>query len=108
VILQTVGSTSAKGIVVDDKVATDGTSHTLRYIQQDEIGFGLHNGIIIPFVAGSSITTDRATGNVSSGNVTLVAPDIDPNTGDLLYIENRRPISRSSDQTENIKLIVEF
>ena len=31
-----------------------------------------------------------------------------PNSGDIIYIENRKPISRASDQTEDIKLIVEF
>jgi hypothetical protein len=29
-------------------------------------------------------------------------------SGDILYVENRKPITRASDQTENIKLIVEF
>ena len=33
--------------------------------------------------------------------------EIDADT-DVLYQENRSPITRASDQTENIKLIVEF
>ena len=28
--------------------------------------------------------------------------------GDVMYIENRSPITRASDQTENVKLIIEF
>ena len=35
-------------------------------------------------------------------------PELDPDSGEVIYIENRKPISRSSDQTEDIKLIVEF
>ena len=35
-------------------------------------------------------------------------PELDPDSGDIIYIENRKPISRASDQTEDIKLIVEF
>jgi len=35
-------------------------------------------------------------------------PELQPDSGDIIYIENRKPISRSSDQTEDIKLIVEF
>ena len=31
-----------------------------------------------------------------------------PDSGNILYVENRKPISRASDQTEDIKLIVEF
>jgi hypothetical protein len=28
--------------------------------------------------------------------------------GDILYVENRSPVSRASDQVEDIKLIVQF
>ena len=34
--------------------------------------------------------------------------EMQPDSGEIIYIENRKPISRSSDQTEDIKLIVEF
>ena len=29
-------------------------------------------------------------------------------SGDIIYLENRKPIQRDSDQTEDIKIIVEF
>jgi hypothetical protein len=32
----------------------------------------------------------------------------DTDTGDVIYIENRAPITRAADQTENIKLVIEF
>ena len=35
-------------------------------------------------------------------------PEIDADSGDILYIENRAPITRAADQTENIKLVIEF
>ena len=34
--------------------------------------------------------------------------ELDRHKGDVLYIENRAPITRASDQTENIKLVIEF
>ena len=34
--------------------------------------------------------------------------EIDAGSGQILYVENRAPITRAADQTENIKLIVEF
>ena len=34
--------------------------------------------------------------------------EIAKNSGDIIYIENRRAISRASDQIEDIKLVVEF
>jgi hypothetical protein len=29
-------------------------------------------------------------------------------TGDLIYVENRTPVSRASNQAENIKFVVKF
>ena len=34
--------------------------------------------------------------------------ELDADTGDVIYVENRSPITRASDQTENVKLIIEF
>ena len=58
-----------------------------------------------------------ATGTPSSSSSTVDSavfasgysnPEVQPDSGDIIYIENRRPISRASDQTEDIKIIVEF
>jgi hypothetical protein len=38
----------------------------------------------------------------------LADPEIEANTGDLIYIENRRLITRAADQIEDIKLVIEF
>jgi hypothetical protein len=38
----------------------------------------------------------------------ITAPDVQPYTGDILYMENRRPIARASDQVEDLKIVVEF
>ena len=35
-------------------------------------------------------------------------PELAVDSGNIIYIENRKPISRASDQTEDIKLIIEF
>ena len=35
-------------------------------------------------------------------------PEAQPDSGDIIYIEQRSPIARAADQTENIKLIIEF
>ena len=36
------------------------------------------------------------------------AAELDADTGDVVYVENRAPITRASDQTENVKLVIEF
>ena len=39
--------------------------------------------------------------NVANGSMQI-------GSGDVIYIENRAPVARASDQTEDIKLIIEF
>ena len=39
---------------------------------------------------------------------TVTKPDINIFSGELLYVENRAKITRSPDQTETTKLVVEF
>ena len=40
--------------------------------------------------------------------VDITLAEIDADTGDVMYVENRSPITRAADQTENVKLIIEF
>jgi len=36
------------------------------------------------------------------------APELNRDTGSVIYVENRRAISRAADQTEDIKVVVEY
>jgi hypothetical protein len=48
-----------------------------------------------------------ATG--TTGTITAIAnSQLEPYSGDVLYIENRSPISRAADQIEDVKLVIEF
>ena len=38
----------------------------------------------------------------------LAAPEIENNSGEVIYVENRRLITRAPDQIEDIKLVIEF
>jgi hypothetical protein len=52
-----------------------------------------------------------ATGNSSDAQFTVLAKyegELVPGSGEVVYIENLAPISRSNNQTETIKLILEF
>jgi hypothetical protein len=100
----TQATTGAVGYVVDFNSSTK----VLRYIQPQFTDQGVDtNGNATAFASTHTVTgaTSSATGTPSSHDVT---PELTHDTGDILYIENRKPISRASDQTENIKLIVEF
>ena len=60
---------------------------------------------LVSFAASESITSaSSATGEIDTVN----NPEIDYYSGQVVYVENRAPITRAADQTENIKLIIEF
>ena len=110
-------STGAVGKVVE----YDSTNRILYYIQTRFNDEGLDsNGNLTAFSGANVVTgqdssatgtpdadSDSAVNNVSFTNG-YSASELDADTGDVIYLENRTPITRASDQTENVKLIVEF
>ena len=114
------------GQFVEGETITGGTSNATATVLVDDT----RNKYIYvtsqqKFVTGEVITgaTSGATGTpqtTGSETVTLANnntviftsgyanPELEPDSGDIIYIENRKPIQRASDQTEDIKLIIEF
>ena len=98
------------------------------YYQQERFGdFGTNSttGAYVAFSGANLITgaTSGATGTpqtTGSETVTLANnntivftsgyanPELAYDSGDIIYVEERSPITRASDQTENVKLIIEF
>jgi len=118
----TQASTGAVGKVVE----WDSTLGLLYY-QQERFGdFGTNNttGAFASFSGTNLITgaDSGATGTPSSTTETVTLtngsslsltsgyanPELQPDSGLVLYLENRKPIQRDTDQTEDIKLIIEF
>ena len=110
-------TTGAVGKVVE----WDSTNRILYYIQTRHNDAGVDsNGNLTAFSGANVITgqSSSATGTPDTSqsgtvnNVTFTSgyatPEIDHDTGDVLYVENRTPIQRATDQTENIKLVIEF
>jgi len=60
----------------------------------------------LPFANSASVTggTSAATGTVA----VITTPGLQPYSGDIIYVENRVPISRAADQIEDVKLIIQF
>ena len=58
--------------------------------------------------ATSSETVTLAAGNTITFTSGYANPELQPDSGNIVYIENRKPIQRVSDQTEDIKIIIEF
>ena len=109
-------TTGAVGKVVE----WDSSNNILYYIQTRFNDEGVDaNGNLTAFSGTNTITGQSsgatATPSASSTTVDSIAfssgynsGEIDADVGDVLYIENRSPITRASDQTENVKLIIEF
>ncbi len=121
IISQTVTGGTAYGTVVSwtlDSGST--TTGVLKYVQSPLLH--THNGVVRAFESnGSNAITGSAS--LASGNVAtafnssllgvtfvngIATPEIANNSGDIVYIENRRLITRAPDQIEDIKLVIEF
>lgn len=76
-----------------------GGNFRLTYIQNESTGFDT-------FTVGDTLTGDTSgsTGIISS----LINPEVEHNSGDILYMQNQRPISRQELQLEDIKLTIAF
>ena len=110
------------------KVVEWDSTNSILYYHQERFGdYGTNSttGAYTAFSGTGTITggTSGATGTPSSSSTETVTlannntiaftsgyanPELQPDSGDIIYIENRKPIQRASDQTEDIKLKIEF
>jgi len=121
IITQTVSGVDAYGTVVSwtlDSGST--TSGVLKYIQTPDLH--AYQGIVRGFISsganpivggssGASGTVDATTNGTILGVTFLngqASPEIEANSGEVIYVENRRLITRAADQIEDIKLVIEF
>ena len=111
----TQASTGAVGKVVE----WDSANNILYYIQTRHTDEGIDSNGNQTAFSGTNVVTGAggATGTPTTSTSTInnvsftsgySASEIDADSGDILYIENRAPITRAADQTENIKLVIEF
>ena len=96
------------------------TSGVLKYFQSPDIH--TDDGIVRAFESnGSNVVTGVSSNITGTVNTTfnssllgstfvngLATPEIQPNSGEIVYLENRRQITRAIDQVEDIKLVIEF
>ena len=110
-------STGAVGKVVE----FDSTNLILYYYQTRFPDVGTDsNGNLTAFSGANAITgqssSASATPDTSNSNTVngvefssgYANPELAYDSGDIIYVEERSPITRASDQTENVKLIIEF
>jgi hypothetical protein len=115
-----VGSVSVSGFVEDEIVVQEGIS---GYSQPqasfhsivDSIG-GLNDTMYVTNVKNSFLTTNDGSDGIIRGNSSdsyfIISNkyngELIPDSGEILYIENLNPITRNANQTEIVKLILEF
>ena len=102
-------------------VEFDSTNKILYYYQTRFPDVGTDTNGNLTAISGANAITGQsssasATPNTSSSatvnGVTFASgyanPELAYDSGDIIYVEERSPITRASDQTENVKLIIEF
>lgn len=93
-----VGAGGAQAYVVEK----DTSNGFLRYHQNSKTGYkAFVNGEVVTGQTSSqadTLETSNAVGN----------PEVDRASGEILFLENRNPISRTTTQIEDIKVIIEF
>jgi len=94
----TGGTSGAKAFV--DEVEND----KLYFHQSEETGFK-------PFQEGEAITGGGQSGNLVAAGVdadsdAFTRDDVEKLSGEIVYIENRAPVTRAANQTEDIKVVI--
>lgn len=81
----------------------DPNTETLFFHQTDETGY-------IDFVDGETLNGDSVSAGAISADLNSAnnPSEIDPFSGRMVYLENRVPVSRAPDQSEDIKLVTQF
>jgi len=52
--------------------------------------------------------TNKTTGQTGMSINTITNPEISNHSGEILYIDNRRPITRDENQVETLKVTINF
>ncbi len=110
-------STGAVGKVVE----FDSTNLILYYYQTRFPDCGIDSNANLTAFSGANAITGQsssasATPDTSNSDTVngvgfssgYANPELAYDSGDIIYVEERSPITRASDQTENVKLIIEF
>lgn len=77
-------------------------SDTIWYHQTEETGFA-------QFLPAQQITYPGGSVTLEADSATaLLPPEIDINSPEVMYFDNRAAVSRSAEQVEDIKLVIQF
>ena len=95
----TLAAGSAAGIVV----SVDSTNRIISYLPSTG-STDLYND----FSASDTVYSSAGANLGTISSVDSTRPEVQRNSGDIVYIENRGAVARAADQIEDIKLIIEM
>ena len=112
VVLTGFSNTSSVAFQADEVIKQDSTDATgvIEVINTTSVAItrGQGNWLASDTVSG---TYYNFTGQTSTGVgyfTGIRQPDLISGSGEVLYLENQQPITRAADQTERVKLLIEF
>lgn len=94
------GNTSSANVYMVSANVTSGNGY-IRYIQSIDTTNNWKS-----FVPGETIIGKKSGATAKIANV--IYSEVIQDKGEIIYIENRTPITRAIDQTDNLHLVIEF
>ena len=107
-----IGISDPNNYGADDIVeTTSGGNFTVAQLR-DTTGNGTDDSVYLQENSAGISVSDTIT-NLTKGLSSLPInslsnPEIDPNSGDIVYFDNRKPITREEGQVETVKIIFTF
>lgn len=109
--IMTMSSNIAGSYAADDVITSNSgakafvakvntSDNTLFYYQNSKTGYE-------EFSSGDTVTSVPTGGSLTIQSAPTTA-DFVKGTGDMIFLENRNPVNRTTSQTEDIKCIIEF
>ena len=100
-------------VFTDAGTSTEGKFRVIQIVESTRVGvtpgtFDIYLQAIVPNIDDDSVITIEGSdsGSLSINSVTF--PEISTHYGEIVFIENRQAITRSEDQVETIKALVNF
>ena len=108
----TISSGNVSKFNLDDTVTTDDGGEFTVIQNIDTNNDGVKDTVYLlqkfPGISASSTFTNVTTGDTGMTINSLATPEISNHSGEILYIDNRRPITRDENQVETLKVVFNF
>jgi hypothetical protein len=95
------GTSDPKSRAFVDKVTGSSSAATILYHQNENTGFK-------PFTVGGDLLIDAVTPTNKGTILSDSDGEVNPYSGDLLYVESRAAVERTTAGTEDIKITIQF